>query len=259
MSATTSVAATLRGPVHASRERLQKAHDVFNACKYPPCLYGANLNSPILLALHAKESIVDDIQALRTAPNMGLRLGNPFTMQTPSRATANASPLQSSTPVSALDGNRPQLSQVNVDMQRSKPRQLSLSTAFGLSANPKTSKAQFSGSKASSPGAWESNSTLEDSMAVDSISANQIQSASSAALKVSTKKPMPNPSVPQVHRSRWESDSASEGSMALDIVPNLLAPQSRRSRPSAASKLRRSVLFAENLDDQNEGKNKITL
>ena len=214
-------------------------------------LYGANSNTFILSALHAKQSIVNDVMASRTAPNKGL--GNPFAMQTPSRATAN--PFQSSTLVSALEGNRPQLHRVNADTQRVKPGQLLLSTAFGLSANTNASKAQFSGSMATSPGAWESNSTLEDSMAWDSIS--PIQSSSSAAPKISTKQSMPNLSVPQARQSRWESDSTSEGSMAMNSVPTLSASQPGQGRRSAASMLRRSVSFAGNLDAPNRGKSKV--
>ena len=212
-------------------------------------LYGANSNSPILSALHAKRSIVNnDTPVLRTAPNLGL--GNAFIMQTPSQATAN--PLQ---PVSALDGNRQQLPRVNTDKQCAKPQQLTLSAAFDLSANTNASKAQFLGSMEASPGAWESNSTSEDFMALDSISANLDQSSSSAALKISTKRSMPNLSRPQPRQSRWESDSTLEGSTAMDNVPTLSAPQPRQS---AASKLRRSVSFAVNLDAPNRGKSKVT-
>ena len=43
MSVATSVAAALKGPPHASREGLQKAHDAFKACKSLPSFIWSKL------------------------------------------------------------------------------------------------------------------------------------------------------------------------------------------------------------------------
>lgn len=177
-------------------------------------LYRAYSNLAILLALHAKRSIVDDIPASRTAPSWGL--GFPFSMQTPSGGPAD--PLPSSNPVSAFDGRRPQPPRANADTQRAKPRQTSLSTTFGLSANISASKARPSGSMAPSPDTWEQSTPL------DSVSVGTSSS------KISTKQSMPNLSAPQPHRSH----------------------------SSAAAKLKRPVSFAGNLHAPDQGKSGAT-
>jgi hypothetical protein len=198
--------------IHGARDCRQRMMRITHVSISLP-LYRAYSNLAIHLALHAKRSIVDDIPPSRTAPSSGL--GFPFSMQTPSRGPAN--PLPSSDPVSAFDGRRPQLPRVNADTQRAKPRQTSLTTAFGLSANISASKA--SGSNAPSPGTWE-HSTPLDSVSVGASSS-----------KISTKPSM----------------------------PNLSAPQSHRSHPSAASKLKRTVSFTGNLHAPGQGKRSATL